>query len=253
MPTDVLKHAPAVLRSNLPWILFLGAVALQGAAMRIVVHRARITSSMPPLVEPDIVASESISAPMEELPGLPVMTEPIVGAHVPTDPSRLPGAVRGYRGGVHEGVDFSCAPGEPVVAAADGWVLSIDDEPNLPEPRRNELLSVCRELGETPPEVLRVLHGRRITLRHESSDGHLLTSSYSHLASIREDLRPGAHVFRGEQVGTAGSSGTSHAYRHDGWGEVHFEVRIDGHPLGLGGPPRQARALYCKCLGEEVR
>jgi len=252
MPTDVLKHAPAVLRSNLPWILFLGAVALQGVAMRIVVHRARL-SSMLASVEPDIVASETAPTTPDVLPELPVMTEPIAGAHVPTDPSHLPGAVRGYRGGVHEGVDFSCAPGEPVVAAADGWVLSIDDELNLPELRRNELLSVCRRLGETPPEVLRVLHGRRITLRHEISDGHLLTSSYSHLASIREGLKPGARVFEGEVVGAAGASGTSHAYRHDGWGEVHFEVRVDGYPLGLGRPPNQARALYCRCLGEESR
>ena len=249
MPTDVLKHAPAIVRSHLPWILFLGAVALQGVAMRIVVHRARLTSMLT-AVEPDIVASESAPTPVDDLPDFPVMTEPIVGARVPTDPSRLPGAVRGYRGGLHAGVDFSCTPGEPVVAAADGWVLSIDDEPNLPESRRNELLSVCRELGETPPEILRVLHGRRITLHHGSTDGHLLTSSYSHLASIWAGLKPGTRVSEGEVIGAAGASGTSHAYRHDGWGEVHFEVRVDGHPLGLGRPPHEVARLYRERLGE---
>lgn len=250
MPIDVLRNTPTILRSNLPWILFVGAVALQGAAMRIVAHRARLSSSTPTVVEPDIVASDPAGRPKNILPDMPAMTEPIVGAHVPWDPSRLPGAVRGYRGGVHEGVDFSCTPGEPVVAAASGWVLSIEDEPNLPESHRNELLSVCRRLGETPPEVLRVLHGRRITLRHETTDGHLVTSSYSHLASIRGGLEPGTRVSEGEVIGAAGASGTSHAYRRDGWGEVHFEIRIDGHPLGLGRPARDAAALYRNRFGK---
>lgn len=249
MQIDVLKQAPAFLRSNLPWILFLGAVALQGAAMRIVVHRMRL-AAMPATVEPDIVASESAPMPPEFLPEMPIMTEPIVDAHVPKDPSRLPGAVRDYRGGVHEGVDFRCRPGEPVHAAADGWVISIEDEPNLPESRRDQLLTVCRRLGETPPEVLRVLHGRRITLCHETSDGHLLTTSYSHLTSIEPDLKPGTRVHEGEVLGTSGASGTSHAYRHDGWGEVHFELRVDGQPLGLGLPPAEAGELYRECFGE---
>src|SRR5438552_2784332 len=145
MQIDVLKQALAVLRSNLPWILFVWAVALQGAAMRIVVHRTRL-AAIPAALDPDIVASESVFTPPELLPE-PIMTEPIVNARVPKDPSRLPGAVRGYRGGVHEGVDFHCRPGEPVHAAADGWVISIEDEPNLPEQRRDELLTVCRSLG----------------------------------------------------------------------------------------------------------
>jgi murein DD-endopeptidase MepM/ murein hydrolase activator NlpD len=98
--------------------------------------------------------------------------------------------------------------------------------------------------------VLRVLHGRRVTLRHETADGHLVTSSYSHLASIREGLRPGTRVHEGDVIGAAGASGTSHAYRHDDWGEVHFELRIDGQPLGLGRPPAEAGELYRRRFGE---
>ena len=249
MQIDVLKQAPAVLRSNLPWILFVGAVALQCAAMRIVVHRTR-PAAIPAALDPDIVASEPASTPPELLPVLPIMTEPIVNARVPNDPSRLPGAVRDYRGGVHEGVDFHCRPGEPVHAAADGWVISIEDEPNLPEPRRDELHTVCRRLGETPPEVLRVLHGRRITLRHETTAGHLMTTSYSHLTSIEPDLKPGTRVHKGEVIGTSGASGTSHAYRRDGWGEVHFELRVDGQPLGLGRAAADAGERYRERFGE---
>ena len=248
MLTDLLGLAPAAMRAILPWLVVAGGIALQIGGLRMAGRGTR-ASTAPLPNETDIVASESAPTPAEILPDLPVMTEPIADAHVPRDPSRLPGAVRGYRGGVHEGVDFSCAPGEPVVAAADGWVLSIEDEPNLPESRRNELLSVCRKLGETPPEVLRVLHGRRITLRHETPDGHLVTSSYSHLGSICEGLEPGSRVLKGEVIGTAGASGTSHAYR-GGWAEVHFEIRIDGHPLGLGRPAREAAALYRERFGE---
>jgi murein DD-endopeptidase MepM/ murein hydrolase activator NlpD len=230
-------------------VVFVAAVAIQGIAMRMATHRPRI-SAPTPSDECDIIASALPALAPAESVVLPEMITPVAGGRVPHSPDRLPGATREYRGGVHEGVDFRCHPGEPVHAAADGWVLSIEDEPNLPESRRSELLSICRELGQTPPEVLRVLHGRRITLRHETSDGHLLTTSYSHLASIRPDLKPGVRVREGEVIGASGASGTSHAYRHDGWGEVHFELRIDGQPLGLGLPAVEARELFRERFGE---
>src|ERR1041385_5459404 len=61
---------------------------------------------------------------------LPHLTPPLAHAAVPTNRALLPGAERTYRGCVHEGVDFACAPGTPVHAALDGWVLTMDDEPN---------------------------------------------------------------------------------------------------------------------------
>jgi murein DD-endopeptidase MepM/ murein hydrolase activator NlpD len=249
MLADTLRHAPPVLRANLPWIVFAAGIGAQAVAVRLAAQRPKPVPAAP-TEEIDIVASDAPADACELPMDLPEMTEPVAGANVPTSQELLPGADRRYRGGVHEGVDFRCRPDEPVFAAADGWVLTIEDGPNLPESQRDELLQTCRELGETPPEVLRALHGRQITLRHETSDGHLLTTSYSHLSTIQPGLEPGDRVRGGEVIGTSGASGTSHAYRHDSWGELHFELRIDGQPLGVGLRPTQAGDLYRKCFGE---
>jgi murein DD-endopeptidase MepM/ murein hydrolase activator NlpD len=249
MLADTLRQAPPVLRANLPWIVFAAGIGVQAAALRLGTQRPKPVP-VESAAEVDVVASEAPSGGSESPLELPDMTEPVAGGQVPTSPDLLPGAGRQYRGGVHEGVDFRCRSGEPVHAAMDGWVLTIEDGSNLPESQRDELLQTCRELGETPPEVLRVLHGRRITLRHETSDGHLLTTSYSHLSTIQPGLEPGDRVREGEVIGTSGASGTSHAYRHDSWGELHFELRIDGQPLGVGLRPTQAGDLYRKCFGE---
>ena len=249
MFADALRQTASFCRANLVWITFAVGIGVQGAALRLATQRSKLPT-VGVIDECDIVASSApvahLAAPIE----LPELTEPLTGAEVPTSLDRLPGAARAYRGGEHEGIDFRSQPGEPVHAAADGWVLSIEDEPNLPETRRDELLRTCRQLGETPPEVLRVLHGRRITLRHESGPGHLVTTSYSHLGTIRPDLKPGARVHEREIIGTAGASGTSHAYLQAPWAEVHFELRIDGQPLGQGLPPAEAGELYRECFGE---
>lgn len=175
---------------------------------------------------------------------LPLMVVPVTGAHVPTNPELLPGAVRSYRGGVHEGVDFRCLPGLPVHASAAGWVLAVDDRPNLPAVRRSEVLRVSQQLGRTPAEVLAILHGKHIVLCHGERDGRWVTTSYSHLGCIRAGLVPGQCIARGEVIGWTGCSGTSHAYDHGNWGEVHFELHVDGVPLGTGLSPAEAGALY---------
>ena len=249
MFVDAFRLVQGLLRSNAIWLLFILGVGAQGVAMRMALHRAR------PL-EPasaddcDLVVSQAVSEPAVRIAELPELLEPVDGVEVPKSPDLLPGAAREYRGGVHEGVDFRCVRGLPVRAAADAKVLTIEDEPNLPERQRDDLLRVCRVLGETPPEVLRSLHGRRITLNLGVHAGHLLTASYSHLASIRPDLKPGMAVRAGEVIGMTGASGTSHDYRPDGWGEVHFELRWDGQPLGLALGPSQAGKAYREALGE---
>ena len=250
MFAEVLRLAPGFIRSNAVWLLFILSMGAQGAAMRVALLRSRPIAAAS-ADDYDIVVRETMSEPAEISEEFPELTKPVEGVDVPTSPDRLPGAVREYRGGVHEGLDFRCERGVPVHAAADGKVLTIEDEPNLPEAQRTALLRVCRELGQTPPEVMRSLHGRRITLNLGVHDGHLVTASYSHLDSVRSDLKPGMTVHAGEVIGTSGASGTSHAYRHDGWGEVHFELRTDGQPLGLGLPAVEAGELYREAFAEE--
>ena len=245
MWTDLIQLPAPGLRALLPWILIAAGFIAQIGGVRILRDRVRPATSSRIVTEQGLPPGEGMEAMLSLEP-------PIAGARVPTDPALLPGARRKYRGGEHEGVDFSCRPGTPVVAAADGWVMSIDDEPNLPESRRNELLRYCTQLGETPLEVLSVLHGRRVTLCHGIYEGRLLTTSYSHLGSIGPDLGPGLRVRKGDLIGVAGSSGTSHAYRADGWGELHFEIHLNGVPLGAGMPPQAAGQQYRDLLGSGV-
>jgi murein DD-endopeptidase MepM/ murein hydrolase activator NlpD len=90
---------------------------------------------------------------------------------------------------MHEGLDFSAETGTPVVAAADGVVLSATYHPE---------------------------YGNLIEVDH----GQGLTSRYAHLS--RMDVTPGALVKRGGRLGAVGSTGRSTGPH------LHFEVRMLG-------------------------
>ena len=186
-------------------------------------------------------------------PNLPELRLPIDGVGVPADPNLLPGARRDYRGGVHEGVDFNCAPGSPVHAALGGTVLWVNAEPDIPPAVRSRLLDRCRQLERTPSEVLNALHGKRVVIYAVLSGGQLLTTSYSHLGSLRGDIVPGQFVRAGEVIAWTGSTGTSHAARRGAWSELHFEVKLDGVRLGEGLTPREAGALYARLFKDRTR
>lgn len=91
----------------------------------------------------------------------------------------------------HDGLDFSAPVGTPVVAAADGVVLSASYHP---------------EFGN----LIEVDHG----------DG--LLSRYAHLS--RMDVAESQIVRRGEKIGAVGSTGRSTGPH------LHFEVRMLGVP-----------------------
>lgn len=90
---------------------------------------------------------------------------------------------------MHEGLDFTADVGTPVVAAADGVILSAGYHP---------------EFGN----VIDIDHG----------DG--LTSRYAHLSRI--DAKAGALVKRGALIGAIGTTGRSTGPH------LHFEVRMLG-------------------------
>ena len=90
---------------------------------------------------------------------------------------------------MHEGIDFNAEPGTPVVAAADGVVLSA---------------AYQNDFGN----MIDVDHG----------DG--LTTRYAHLS--RMNAKPGSLVKRGEVIGAVGSTGRTTGPH------LHFEVRMLG-------------------------
>jgi murein DD-endopeptidase MepM/ murein hydrolase activator NlpD len=93
---------------------------------------------------------------------------------------------------LHAGVDFAAPMGTPVVAAADGAVVSASD------------------LGG---------YGLTVILDHEGA----LATLYAHLSHI--SVAPGQQVQRGELVGFVGSTGNSTGPH------LHFETRVHGTPV----------------------
>ncbi|MGB8300588.1 MAG: M23 family metallopeptidase, partial [Azonexus sp.] len=90
---------------------------------------------------------------------------------------------------MHEGIDFNAETGTPVVAAADGVVLSAGWQSDF-------------------GNMIEVDHG----------DG--LTTRYAHLS--RMNAKAGSLVKRGERIGAVGSTGRSTG------SHLHFEVRTLG-------------------------
>ncbi|MDZ7756938.1 M23 family metallopeptidase [Rhodohalobacter sp.] len=92
----------------------------------------------------------------------------------------------------HEGVDLDANRGDEILAAGDG---------------------VVEEISTTAS------YGRRIVLRH----GREFTTLYAHLNSFK--VKKGDRVQRGQEIGTAGSSGLVTGVH------LHFEMRRNGEPV----------------------
>lgn len=94
--------------------------------------------------------------------------------------------------GNHQGIDIAAAPGQPVLASADGIVMRTGLQGGL---------------------------GKAVFLAH----GYGLTTRYGHLSAIT--VQPGQRVKRGDVVGRVGNTGRSTGYH------LHYEVRLDGNPV----------------------
>ena len=164
-------------------------------------------------------------------------------------PSALPNAARAYRSGTHQGIDFGCAAlGQPALAALAGRVVTAVGDFEDPSPQqRNRLLDTASALGATPAYTLVMLYGNYVAVDHGIIDGvgHVV-SLYAHLDALHTGIRPGLWVEAGQRLGTigntgtyAGASGSTHAQLH-----LHWELRIDGHYLGIGLSDAGTRAVY---------
>lgn len=116
---------------------------------------------------------------------MPRLTPPTRSGYV----SSAWGADRGYRDGWHEGLDFPGKTGEPVLAAAAGKVVRVDND--------NDSYA-----------------GNWIAIDH--GDG--IVSRYLH--NQRNDVTVGQTVSRGQQIGLLGATGTSSSAPH-----VHFDIK----------------------------
>lgn len=101
------------------------------------------------------------------------------------------GRPREYRGGWHEGLDFPTKVGSPVLAAADGKVVKVDNVNNS-------------------------FAGKHIVVDH----GNGMFTRYLHNATNL--VAVGDRVRRGQRIANAGTTGTSGT----GTPHVHFDVKF---------------------------
>lgn len=153
---------------------------------------------------------------------------PIEGGDIPQDLELLPGALRDYRGGIHEGIDFPAPDGTPVLAAASGTVARVDVS-FLDWNREQQEIALYEALtlGYTPAATLDRIRGRQVWIDH----GKGVITRYAHLSAV-EPLAVGQRIEAGALIGQVGSSGFPQGGPH-----LHFEVRVgeDFYGDGLNG------------------
>lgn len=231
---------PAWPRLKPGWYV-LAALAVYAAVISglLVRANAELRSLRIQAAEPVVVA-EAPAPPAER--GLWL---PIPGARLPEDPAHLPNAAREYRRGVNQGFDFYASSagvpvthGTPVIAAASGTLTRVDTAYVEQSPEEWEaLLAAVAEEGADERQLDR-LRGRQVWL--QADDGTLLR--YGHLSGIRDGLRQGQRVYRGQVLGYVGNSGTDDGVAGSrGGARLHFEVWRDGSFFGQGLGPDEVR------------
>ena len=125
-------------------------------------------------------------------------------------PEQLHEISRGFGHG-HTGIDLMAPYGSPIRAAAGGTVVYAG---------------------------WYFAYGKIVDIRH--ADG--LITRYAHMSEFAPGIAPGTPVAAGAMIGRIGTTGRAHG------AHVHFEVRIDGHPVD----PRPFLALAaCNRLARE--
>lgn len=181
---------------------------------------------------------------------------PIARGVLPVEPELLPNAERGYRGGIHQGVDLFYARqdgellacGERVLNARTGTVTRADKD--WPEMTVKEYENTTTRLKAVPDEArLDRLRGRQVWV--SCDDGVLIR--YCHLMAIDPSIDVGLKIAHGIVIGQIGNSGTADGAAVTGKGcHLHFEVwpTPDAY-LGKGLSAREARKAYARLFGME--
>lgn len=171
------------------------------------------TSSSPPtapaVLHPPFAGAADVLQPFDHAPG-----EPQVLRH---DGRRVPGTQG------HSGVDFDLPAGHPVLAAADGHVISAGVADPFP----------CPLTGQITSDQLQV------RIRHPLPGGGYLDTAYAHLDTVT--ARPRSRVRRGEAIGTAGQSGCAagaHLHFAVWWAPAPAAPPVIVDPFATSSPPR---------------
>ncbi len=183
---------------------------------------------------------------------------PVEGATISSRASHLPGSLRAYRNGTHEGFDFyggvvsvGIAYGTPIVAVAAGTIIRADhDYVELTEEGYNQIIAAAKNSQITPPEILDKLRGRQVWIEHAGG----FISRYAHLSAIPGDIVVGVQVAQGQKIGETGNSGTLEASQGTQDGpHPHVEIWKGNETyLGKGLEPDQIWDLAAQVFGEKA-
>ena len=210
------------------------------------------TATDSPTAGPTAVATDATPRPTRTPDPSMGFAYPIEGACLPEGDDLMPGALRAYRNGIHEGVDFydidNCAEiglDTEVVAAKEGIVVRADlDYVDITADEVADLESQATTTGDTP-EIDDVFRGRQVWLDH--GDG--IITRYAHLNGIAEGIDVGERVAQGELIAYIGESGTPESVTDPGTQvHLHFEIRDGDSYLGEGLDPEQVRQLYAQAF-----
>jgi len=155
---------------------------------------------------------------------------------------RVPGDPRGYRKGVHQGIDFyGINSGDPVYASAPGVVIRIDKRYlPLEKAKRNELLKLCETKWNGTPgsvvtprvdepygNVLDKLSGRQVLVYHgKNTQNEPIISLYAHLSRVNDKVNVNDIVTSDSIIGYVGNSGTSGEISGNGLLENHLHIEL---------------------------
>jgi murein DD-endopeptidase MepM/ murein hydrolase activator NlpD len=167
---------------------------------------------------------------------------PISGCRPPSEDQQYPNARREYRNGTHKGFDIysfldratgtmrPLTVNTPVLSVADGIVIRSDTGYKRMDQAEWEIET---RLAQTypPTYVVRSFGGRQVWIDH----GNGIITAYNHLSRIKDGLKLGSNVKKGEKIGYAGNSGLSGEAKGTDEGiHLHFEIWIDGQFFGYG-------------------
>jgi murein DD-endopeptidase MepM/ murein hydrolase activator NlpD len=195
------------------------------------------------LIEP-ATSTEAPASNGDTTPVLQGFIYPIAGACLPKGDQLMPNAVRAYRQGIHEGVDFyasdNCTAitrGTLVMAAKSGKVVRADLN-------YTDLTAADVKLylaNPTTDEAFDKFRGRQVWVDH----GGGVVTRYCHLSGIASGITVGMTVTAGQTIAFVGESGTPESVSNPGSeNHLHFEVRVGDTYLGKGQAPATVRGLF---------
>ena len=158
----------------------------------------------------------------------------------------LPNALREYRAGIHEGVDFPTPLNTPIMAVSGGIVVrSNPTHSDVDIETYKAFLETTQLLSKTPDDIYNyILLGKSVIIDHGYTivPNFRTISVYAHLSAIAEGILPGTQVNKGQVVGLAGNTGTSSgALRNDRGAHLHWEIHFENatgkYFLGQNIPP----------------